>query len=84
MKISMELIAITAVIAAIALITIYMMVSVSNRFNDVINNPNPHSATALSIIYLVCFSAPYFIYKIKDIIWEKKQKAPPQSAPPAA
>ena len=72
-------------IPAIALITIYLMVSVSNRFNEIINNPNPHSAVVLSIIYLVCFSAPYFIYKVKDFFWHKKQeKAPPHSVPPAA
>ena len=65
-------------IPAIALITIYMMVSVSNRFNEVINNPNPHSATALSIIYLICFSAPYFFYKTRDILWQRKQKIRPQ------
>ncbi|MBW2997204.1 hypothetical protein KY349_02580 [Candidatus Woesearchaeota archaeon] len=67
-------------IPAIALITVYIMTTVANRFNEVINNPNPHNAIILSIIYLVCFSAPYFIYKIKDLVWHKKQKAPPAAA----
>ncbi|MBU2560878.1 MAG: hypothetical protein KKD17_01170 [Nanoarchaeota archaeon] len=62
-------------IPAIALITVYIMVSVANRFNEVINNPNPHNAIVLSAVYLITFSAPYFVYKIKDFVWERKQKA---------
>ena len=53
-------------IPALALVTVYVMVNVANRFNAVINNPNQHDAIIISIIYLVCFSAPYFIYKVKD------------------
>lgn len=72
-------------IPAIALITIYMMVSVSNRFNEVIQNPNPHSEITLSIIYLVCFSAPYFFYKMRDLIYEKRQRSvPPEQSHQAA
>lgn len=67
-------------IPAMALITVYFMVSVSNRFNSVINNPNPHSAIKLSIIYLVCFAAPYLLYKVKDFMWEKQQKAKEKTA----
>lgn len=67
-------------IPAIALITVYIMTTVANRFNEIINNPNPHNAILLSVIYLVCFSAPYFIYKLKDMMWQKKQKAPPAAA----
>jgi hypothetical protein len=67
-------------IPAIALVTIYIMVGVANRFNEVINNPNPHNAIILSIVYLVCFSAPYFYYKIKDVLWEQKHSAPPEAA----
>ena len=65
-------------IPAIALITVYIMASVANRFNDIIQNPNPHSAVILSIIYLLCFSAPYIFYKIKDFAWQRKHK--PESA----
>lgn len=68
-------------IPAIALITIYMMVGVSNRFNEIIQNPNPHSAVTLSIIYLVCFSTPYFSYKVRDLLWEQKQKSRPPETP---
>jgi hypothetical protein len=64
-----------AFIPAIALITVYIMVTVANKFNTVINNPNPHNAILLSIVYLVCFSAPYFIYKVKDLAWERKNKS---------
>jgi hypothetical protein len=61
-------------IPAIALITVYVMTNVANRFNDIIRNPNPHNAVILSIIYLCCFSAPYALYKINDLRWERKQK----------
>ncbi len=62
-------------IPSIALITVYVMVSVANRFNELINNPNPHNAILLSVIYLICFSAPYFFYKVRDLAWEWKHKA---------
>lgn len=61
-------------IPSIALITVYVMASVANRFNALINNPNPHNAVTLSIIYLLCFSAPYAIYKVRDIMWAKKHR----------
>ena len=61
-------------IPAIALVTVYVMASVANRFNELINNPNPHNAVFLSIIYLVTFSAPYFIYKLKDLMWQHRQE----------
>ncbi|MFC1741240.1 hypothetical protein ACFL3V_01765 [Nanoarchaeota archaeon] len=59
-------------IPAIALVTVYFMVGVSNKFNAVINNPNPHSELGMSIIYLICFSAPYIFYKAKDFLWYQK------------
>ncbi|MBN1544738.1 hypothetical protein JW898_04725 [Candidatus Woesearchaeota archaeon] len=62
-------------IPAIALITVYVMASVANRFNEVINNSNPHNAAVLSVVYLITFSAPYFVYKIRDFLWGMKQKA---------
>jgi hypothetical protein len=65
---------------AIALIIVFFMTTVANRFNEVINNPNPHNPWVLSIVYLICFSAPYFIYKIKDLLWEKRQKAQESAA----
>lgn len=61
-------------IPSIALITIYIMISVANKFNEVIKNVNPHNAVVLSVIYLLCFSSPYAIYKIKDMMWERKHK----------
>jgi len=64
-------------IPAIALLTVYIMVNVANRFNDLIKNENPHSAVGLSIIYLVCFSAPYFFYKVQYFMWERKNKSKP-------
>jgi hypothetical protein len=67
-------------IPSIALITVYIMVNVANRFNEIIKNPNPHNAVILSVVYLICFSAPYFTYKIRDIIWERKQKMQPGAA----
>ena len=62
-------------IPSIALITIYIMTSVANKFNDVIKNVNPHNAVILSVLYLICFSAPYAVYKIKDLMWERKHKS---------
>ncbi|MBW2964845.1 hypothetical protein KY363_05290 [Candidatus Woesearchaeota archaeon] len=62
-------------IPAIALITVYVMTSVANKFNTIIGNENPHNAVILSGLYLVCFSAPYFFYKFKDLRWERQQKA---------
>ncbi len=59
---------------AIALVIVFFMTTVSNRFNDVINNPNPHNPWILSIVYLVSFSAPYVIYKVRDLVWESRQK----------
>ena len=67
-------------IPAIALITVYIMTTVANRFNEIINNQNPHNAVLLSIVYLVCFSTPYLIYKIKDILWQKRHETPPAAA----
>jgi len=69
-----------AFIPALALITTYVMVNVANRFNDIIKNPNPHNAVILSVVYLVCFSAPYFFYKMRDIWAERKHKLPPQAS----
>ncbi len=62
-------------IPTIALITVYVMTNVANKFNVILQNENTHSAVVLSIIYLVCFSAPYFFYKVKDMRWEKQMKA---------
>lgn len=59
----------------LALVIVFFMTTVSNRFNELINNPNPHNPWILSIIYLVCFGAPYALYKIKDIAWEQKHKS---------
>ena len=59
-------------IPAMALITIYLMASVANRFNEIIQNPNPHNALVLSLIYLFCFSAPYAFYKVKDLWYHRK------------
>jgi hypothetical protein len=67
-------------IPSIALITVYIMTNVANRFNEMIKNPNPHNAILLSVIYLFCFSAPYFVYKVRDIIWEQKHKATPPAS----
>lgn len=68
-------------IPSIALITVYIMTNVANRFNEIIKNPNPHNAIVLSVIYLVCFSAPYFVYKLRDFVWEHNHKTTP---PPAS
>ncbi len=70
-------------IPAIAVVTVYFMVGVANRFNTLINSTNTHSAWLISVVYVVCFSAPYFLYKIKDLIWEHKQKHPPDDHPPS-
>ena len=61
-------------IPSIALITIYIMISVANKFNEVIKNTNPHNAVILSVIYLACFSAPYAIYKVRDLVYQSKHK----------
>lgn len=55
-------------IPAIALVTVYVMANVANKFNVLINNPNQHNAVVFSIIYLVCFSAPYMYYKLRDVL----------------
>ncbi|MFH1063968.1 MAG: hypothetical protein V1729_02725 [Candidatus Woesearchaeota archaeon] len=71
-------------IPAIAVVTVYFMVGVANKFNTLIQSENIHSELVLSIVYVVCFSAPYFIYKIKDFVWEHKQKGgglPPSRLP---
>lgn len=60
-------------IPAIALITVYIMTGVANRFNELIKNPNEHSQIILSIVYLVCFSMPYLFYKFKDILFQRKR-----------
>ncbi|NQU79195.1 hypothetical protein HQ545_05500 [Candidatus Woesearchaeota archaeon] len=67
-------------IPVLALITVYIMVTVANRFNAVINNPNPQNAIMISLVYLITFSAPYFVYKIKDIHWHRKHQIPPETA----
>ncbi|MBW2967754.1 hypothetical protein KY362_04665 [Candidatus Woesearchaeota archaeon] len=70
-------------IPGVALITVYMMTTVANAFNEVINNPNPHNAIILSVIYIVCFSAPYFVYKAKDIFHQRRHAPPKPDRPPA-
>lgn len=67
-------------IPALALIIVFFMANVANKFNVIINNPNPHNPWILSIIYLICFGVPYAVYKIKDLAWEQKHKAPEDSA----
>lgn len=61
-----------AFIPAIALVTVFVMTAVSNKVSSFIMSPNPHNPLIVSIIYLVFFSAPYAIYKIKDLVEEKK------------
>jgi hypothetical protein len=60
-------------IPAIALITVYIMTGVANRFNELIKNPNTHSQIVLSVVYLVCFSSPYLLYKIKDLFYARRR-----------
>jgi len=67
-------------IPALALAIVFFMTTVANRFNEIINNPNPHNPWILSIVYLICFAAPYAIYKIRDLIWESKHKAKESAA----
>ena len=66
-----------AFIPAVALVTIYLMTQVSNKFSTVIPDPNMHNPLIVSMIYLVTFSAPYVIYKVKDLIEERKNKTAP-------
>ena len=66
-------------IPGIALVTVYVMATVANTFNAVINNANPHNAILLSAVYIVCFSTPYLVYKIKDVIYQRRS-FPPEPA----
>lgn len=61
-----------AFIPALALITVFVMTNVSNRVSEFIMAPNPHNPIIVSVIYLVFFSAPYAIYKIKDVLEERR------------
>ena len=61
-----------AFIPAIALVTVFVMTTVSNKVSSFIMAPNPHNPLVVSIIYLVFFSAPYAIYKVKDLVDERK------------
>ncbi|MFC1723778.1 hypothetical protein ACFL0V_06565 [Nanoarchaeota archaeon] len=65
-----------AFIPAIALATVYVMTQISNRFTEIIQNPNPHNPLIVSMIYLVTFTLPYAIYKIKDFSAAKKTPQP--------
>jgi hypothetical protein len=59
-------------IPAIALITIYVMITVADKFNALIKNTNDHNAYILSAVYLVAFAGPYALYKIKDLTRHSK------------
>ncbi len=61
-----------AFIPAVALVTVYLITSVANKFNSVIQNSNSHNPLIASMIYFLTFAAPYTIYKIKDLVEEHK------------
>ncbi|MBI4738010.1 hypothetical protein HY772_00305 [Candidatus Woesearchaeota archaeon] len=62
-------------IPSIALITIFVMVTLANRFNAIIKNPVQHNPYVLSVIYVLAFSAAYAWYKWNDLLEEKRHKA---------
>ncbi len=68
-----------ASIPAIALVTVYIMTQIANRFNTIIQNDISHNPLFISLIYLFTFSAPYVFYKIKDLIDEKKTQPQPSA-----
>lgn len=51
-------------IPALSMINIFIMVNVANNQISILNLNNIHSPLIISIIYVVSFSAPYFISKI--------------------
>jgi hypothetical protein len=64
-----------AFIPAIALVTVFVMVTLANTFNVIIKNPVQHNPYVISLIYVAAFSAPYAWYKINDLRDEKAHKA---------
>ena len=51
-------------IPALAAITIFVMVNVSNRLASFFKSPIIHNPVWVAVVYVVIFSAPYFIGKI--------------------
>jgi len=51
-------------IPAIAAITIFVMVNVANRLSKFFQSPIIHNPVWVAIVYVVAFSAPYFIGKL--------------------
>jgi hypothetical protein len=61
-------------IPLVALVTVYVMVSAANRFNSIIKYENSHNPLIFGVIYVLCFGAPYLVYKILDIIHTTRAK----------
>ncbi len=51
-------------IPALAAITIFVMVNVSNRLSAFFQSPIIHNPVWVAILYVIFFSAPYFMVKI--------------------
>ena len=54
-------------IPAIAAITVFVMVSIANNFSKLIDINVIQNPILISVVYVIAFSLPYFIYKIKDL-----------------
>ena len=61
-------------IPILALITVFVMTQVANTFNQLIKNPNMHNPFVIALVYVGCFSVPYLIYKIKDLMYARKKQ----------
>ena len=58
-------------IPALAIINVYVMVSLSNKIANTISSTNTsfyqHNPIIISVVYVVAFMLPYFFYKILDM-----------------
>ncbi|MBI5397895.1 hypothetical protein HZB03_00385 [Candidatus Woesearchaeota archaeon] len=61
-------------IPSIALITVFVMVTLANTFNAIIKSPVQHNPYVISVIYVLAFSAPYAWYKWNDLREEKRHQ----------
>jgi hypothetical protein len=62
-------------IPAVALVTVFVMVTLANTFNTIIKSPVQHNPFIISAVYVLAFSAPYAWYKYTDLRDEKAHKA---------
>lgn len=60
-------------IPLVAVLTLYMMVSVANNVTKILKIGIQHNPTIISIIYAIFFALPYIIMNVKNFVKKKEE-----------